>query len=67
MKSTLGLTISEALESIPRADLKMLLWAHVGRPKGMMNWFGPSVTDKKTPVSIHPTLNMYDEGNSPPF
>ena len=67
MKSTPGLTISEALESIPQEDLKMFLCAHVERPEGMTNWFDPSVTDEKALVSIYPTLNMYDEGNTPPI
>ena len=45
----------------------MFLCAHVERPEGTTNWFDPSVTDEKALVSIYPTLNMYDEGNTPPI
>jgi hypothetical protein len=48
---------------LPRADGLLLLAAHLGEGKFMMNVIDPSLTDEGDPLSCDPNLDMYNVAN----
>lgn len=58
---------SEALLSLAPADLFVSLNAHPGRPDVLTSWLDPSVTDESDPLSVDPSLDMFDPSNGPPY
>lgn len=59
--------IPDAARTLPPADLYISLQAHLGRPEVLTDWLDPSVTHERDPLSVDPTLDMYNPGNGPPY
>ena len=51
----------------PLADALIILNAHRGRPQVLTAWLDPSVTDESDPLSVNPSLDMFDRRNGPPY
>jgi len=50
-----------------RAELFISLCAHLGRPDVLTAWLDPSVTDESDPLSVDPSLDLFDAGSVPPY
>ena len=64
---TFGMRLPAEVEQLPAADLYISLNAHGGRPEVLTDWSDPSVTDETDPLSVDPSLDMYDPSNGPPY
>jgi hypothetical protein len=62
-----GGSLPPAVLELPAADLYVSLQSHAGRPEVLTAWMDPSVTDESDPVSVDPSLNMYNPENGPPY
>jgi acetyl esterase/lipase len=62
-----GLALPEAVLDLPGGDLYISLNAHPGRPEVLTSWIDPSVTDEQDPLSVDPTLDMFDARWGPPY
>jgi pimeloyl-ACP methyl ester carboxylesterase len=67
IEPTVGLPLPEAVLDLPAADLYVSLNAHPGRPEVLTAWMDPAVTDESDPISVDPTLDMFDAANGPPY
>ena len=67
ISATYGVKLPAAVETLPAADRYISLNAHGGRPEVLTDWWDPSVTDENDPLSVDPSLDMYDPANGPPY
>jgi pimeloyl-ACP methyl ester carboxylesterase len=65
--ATPGLQLPDAVLELPPADLYVSLNAHPGRPEVLTSWMDPAVTDETDPLSLDPTLDMFDPSHGPPY
>jgi len=49
------------------ADGIVLSAAHPGRSRLFLEWIDPALTDEQDPLSLDPSLDMYDARNGPPY
>jgi len=63
----LGVPVPEAALALPPCDYYVSTNAHPGRPEVLTNWFDPSITDERDPMSVDPELDMYNPDNGPPY
>jgi pimeloyl-ACP methyl ester carboxylesterase len=54
-------------QDLPPVDGLALCAAHEGRSTLMRNWIDPSVLDEADPLSVDPSLDLYEPVNGPPF
>src|SRR5258708_25309078 len=59
--------VSDALASLPKADLYISLNAHQGRPEVLTDWMDASVIDETDPVATDPGLDPFSVANAPPY
>ena len=62
-----GGTLPSAVLDLPPADLYVSLQAHLGRPEVLTAWMDAAVTDENDPLSVDPSLDMYNPENGPPY
>ena len=62
-----GLPMPDAALDLSPADLYISLNSHLGRPDVQTAWIDPSVTDEDDPLSVDPSLDMFDPANGPPY
>ena len=67
IRPTPGLPLPDAVLELSPADLYISLNAHLGRPDVQTAWLDPSVTDENDPLSVDPSLDMFNEENGPPY
>jgi pimeloyl-ACP methyl ester carboxylesterase len=54
-------------QDLPPAEAIVLNAAHLGRSLLMQKWIDPAVIDEHEPSLSDPSLDMFDEGNGPPY
>ena len=59
IEPAIGLRLPDAVLNLPGADLYVSLNAHLGRAEVMSTWMDPSVTDETDPLSVDPSLDMF--------
>lgn len=62
-----GGRLTNAAEDLTPAELYISIASHPGRTDMALNFIDPSVTDETDPISVDPTLDMYDPANGPPY
>ncbi len=58
-----------AAERLPKADLLVMMAAHISRHGTLTEWMDASITDESRPFERDPNLNLYDSANpnQPPY
>ncbi|MET0904203.1 MAG: alpha/beta hydrolase [Acidimicrobiales bacterium] len=67
IQATTGLPMPDALLDLRPADLYVSVNSHPGRPEVLTAWMDPAVTDEDDPLSVDPTLDMFDAAHGPPY
>ena len=67
LRPAFGMQLPDAALDLEPADLYISLQAHLGRPEVFTAWLDPSVTDELDPLSVDPSLDMYDAEHGPPY
>ncbi|KDF00260.1 alpha/beta hydrolase [Mycolicibacterium aromaticivorans JS19b1 = JCM 16368] len=62
-----GMRPAAGLTELPAADGYIASAAHPGRPDVLTAWMDGAVTDENDAVATDPGLDLFDEGNGPPF
>ena len=62
-----GMTLPDAVGALEPTELFVSLNAHPGRPDVLTAWLDPAVTDESDPLSVDPSLDMFDPAHPPPF
>jgi pimeloyl-ACP methyl ester carboxylesterase len=67
IEAVAGGRLPPAVAELLPADLYISLQAHPGRPEVMTVWMDPSITDETDPMSVDPSLDMFNKENGPPY
>jgi pimeloyl-ACP methyl ester carboxylesterase len=67
IEAVAGGNLPPAVNELPAADLFISLQAHAGRPEVLTAWMDPSITDETDPLSVDPSLDMFNKENGPPY
>jgi hypothetical protein len=59
--------VADETHPFPPGDLFISLNAHPGRPDVLTAWLDPAVADELDPLSVDPTIDMFDPANGPPY
>lgn len=60
-------SVQDALQHLPPADLFISLNSHPGRPDVLTKWLDPAVTDEGDLFATDPELDMFNPQNGPPY
>ena len=62
-----GMRPADGLDALPAADGYVATAAHLGRPDVLTAWMDGAVVDENDPVATDPDLDLFAEGNTPPY
>ncbi|CAM4382488.1 Esterase/lipase [Mycobacterium basiliense] len=62
-----GMRPAAGATELPTADAYIATAAHPGRPDVLTAWMDAAVIDENDPVATDPGLDLFNEGNGPPY